>query len=111
MVLIFQNCLLVLMVLCRLHNSLSIAFNIIFFLFLVNKNCEEDGNLNNIPLGCLVHAALHMTPVKACHLVFGFLDLHILCWAAMSPGDPYPPAQAAGQSVHSSAHRPTKSFL
>lgn len=32
-------------------------------------------------------------------------EIGLLCWAAVSPGDAYPAAQGAGESVHSVAHR------
>lgn len=32
-------------------------------------------------------------------------EICLLCWAAVSPGDTYPAAQGAGESVHSITHR------
>lgn len=38
--------------------------------------------------------------VLSCSL-FGPLSL---CWAAVTPGDPYPTAEGPGQAVHGSSH-------
>lgn len=46
--------------------------------------------------------AFHLTAVKVSQLVSVISGLHLLCWAAVSPGDPYSAAQGAGKAVHSS---------
>lgn len=51
-----------------------------------------------------LRTALHVT--TAHQLVVGIFGLHLLCWAAVSPWDPYPATQGAGKAVHSSTHSP-----
>ncbi len=51
-----------------------------------------------------LRTALHVATVY--QLDVGVFGLHLLCWTAVSPWDPYLAAQGAGKTVHSSTNSP-----
>lgn len=74
-----------------------------FSLVFLNDMTKRMTTSNDTPLpqafwcASWLRTVLHAT-------VFGSFGLHFLCWAAVSPGDPYPAAQWVGKAVHSSTN-------